>query len=115
MLSGSLRGRWDSTADAGIADPEVLQQSLADAADVFPALTGAVPVSVDASRPESYSVDYIPVIDRLPGTDHVFFATGWSGHGFAIAPAVADSLATWALDGQHPPELRPFSLDRLRR
>jgi sarcosine oxidase subunit beta len=115
MLSGSLRGRWDSTADAGSADPEVLQQSLADAADVFPALTGAVPVSVDASRPESYSVDYIPVIDRLPGTDHVFFATGWSGHGFAIAPAVADSLATWALDGQHPPELRPFSLDRLHR
>ena len=113
MLSGSLRGRWDSNADAGVADPEVLRQSLADAADVFPALAGTAPVSVDASRPESYSVDNIPVIDRLPGADTVFLATGWCGHGFAIAPAVAHSLATWALDGQRPSELRPFSLERL--
>jgi sarcosine oxidase subunit beta len=43
----------------------------------------------------------------------VFFATGWTGHGFAIAPAVAQLLAEWVLTGRPETELLPFGLARL--
>jgi glycine/D-amino acid oxidase-like deaminating enzyme len=45
----------------------------------------------------------------IPG---VLFATGWSGHGFAIAPATSATLAEWLLTGEKPAELAPFSVDR---
>ena len=65
-----------------------------------------------ADRVESISVDGIPVIDRLPEAPNIFFGTGWTGHGWAIAPAMAALVADWILDGQRPPALTPFSLDR---
>ncbi len=33
----------------------------------------------------------------------------WTGHGFAIGPAVARLVATWLLDGEKPPELAPLA------
>jgi glycine/D-amino acid oxidase-like deaminating enzyme len=43
--------------------------------------------------------DWEPVIDRVPGTDHVYVAAGFSGHGFKLAPAVGLSIAELVLDG----------------
>lgn len=43
--------------------------------------------------------DWEPVIDRVPGTERVFVAAGFSGHGFKLAPAVGRSLAELVLDG----------------
>jgi len=40
------------------------------------------------------------------------FATGWCGHGWAIAPVIADALGAWALTGERPMPLAPFSLAR---
>ncbi|NNM32821.1 MAG: FAD-dependent oxidoreductase, partial [Gemmatimonadetes bacterium] len=58
------------------------------------------------------SVDGIPVIDRLPEASNVIVATGWSGHGWAIAPAVAQLLAEWVTSGNRPGLLGPFCLGR---
>jgi sarcosine oxidase subunit beta len=44
--------------------------------------------------------DWEPVIDRVPGTERVFVAAGFSGHGFKLAPAVGVSLAELVLDGR---------------
>ena len=57
-------------------------------------------------------MDDIPVIDRLPDCRNGFFATGWSGHGWAIAPAVADLIVQWAEHDDPPALLAPFSLQR---
>jgi sarcosine oxidase subunit beta len=113
MLSGGRRGLWDATGDTGTADPAVPAENLADGVAVLPRLAGAALVKTDATRPESYTVDDVPVIDRVPGAESVVFATGWSGHGFAIAPAVAKFLTSWAETGNRPAELAPFGLDRL--
>jgi glycine/D-amino acid oxidase-like deaminating enzyme len=43
--------------------------------------------------------DWEPVIDRVPGTDRVYVAAGFSGHGFKLAPAVGLSIAELILDG----------------
>jgi sarcosine oxidase, subunit beta len=113
MLSGGRRGRWDEQADHGEPNPDVPGQNLADMASAFPALDRAPIVATDASRSDSSCVDGIPIIDRVPQAPGVFFATGWTGHGFAIAPAVARLLAEWVLTGRPETELVPFGLARL--
>ncbi|WAC66017.1 FAD-binding oxidoreductase [Agrococcus sp. SL85] len=113
MLSGGRSGEWDEAADAGTAPASVAAASVAGAAELAPSLHGAEAVVTDASRPESVSVDGIPIIDRVLGTEGVLFATGWSGHGFAITPAVARLLAEWVRSSARPPLLAPFALARL--
>ena len=69
---------------------------------------------LDASRADSSAVDQIPIIDRVPGHDSVLYATGWSGHGFAIGPAVSEAVAEWLVSGQRPDVLAPFGVARFR-
>jgi sarcosine oxidase subunit beta len=113
MLSGGRPGGWDPVTGVGRPDPEVLRAGLADVAATIPALAGAEVLAVDNSRADTSTIDLIPVIDTVPGLGSVFVGTGWSGHGFALVPAVGEALATWALDGKRPDALRPFTFDRL--
>lgn len=53
--------------------------------------------------------DWEPVIDRVPGTERVYVAAGFSGHGFKLAPAVGLSIAELVLDGR----ASTFALDLL--
>jgi glycine/D-amino acid oxidase-like deaminating enzyme len=50
-----------------------------------------------------------PVIGRVPGITGLVVAAGFSGHGFALAPAVGACLAEIVLDG----ETRNIDLDEL--
>ena len=43
--------------------------------------------------------DWEPAIGRVPGTEGVVVAAGFSGHGFKLAPAVGQSIAELVLDG----------------
>lgn len=112
MLSGGRSGIWDYAADEGHIRPEVARMSVKDASVLYAEFQDAEVVSTDASRPESKSVDRIPIIDTVPGKPGVYFATGWSGHGFAIAPAVATLIAQWLSTQERPVELAPFRCDR---
>ena len=56
--------------------------------------------------------DQRPVLGPA-GPDGFVLACGFSGTGFKTAPAIAESLAEWILDGAPATvDLRPFSLDR---
>ena len=111
MISGGWMGRW---TDDGVPEtvPEHVEGNVAAARAIYPALETVGIDTADASRAETASVDGVPVIDTVPSAENVLFATGWTGHGFAIAPAVAELLAEWAVDGSRPELLRPFGLDR---
>ncbi len=113
MLSGGRPGGWDPVSGVGTPDPDVLRASVADAAATIPALAGAQVLAVDNSRADTSTIDGIPVIDAVPGFGSVLVGTGWSGHGFALTPAVGEALATWALDRVRPESLRPFRFARL--
>jgi glycine/D-amino acid oxidase-like deaminating enzyme len=39
------------------------------------------------------------IIDRHPRHEHVWFAAGFSGHGFKFAPAIGAALADMAITG----------------
>ena len=56
--------------------------------------------------------DALPVIDRLPGIDGVFVAAGFSGHGFGIGPAVAETVAQLMLDGTTSLSIAAFAFER---
>lgn len=67
---------------------------------------------IDASRREATTYDGVPIVDRVPGAENVVFATGWCGHGFMIAPAVAGAMTSWIVSGSRPALLSPSSLNR---
>ncbi len=112
MITGGWRGRWNPVSGVTETIPESVAGNVAQAVEVIPALDGLSVTQAVADRPETISLDGVPIIDRLPHADNVLVAVGWTGHGWAIAPAVAPLLADWAIDGTAPPLLRPFSLDR---
>jgi sarcosine oxidase, subunit beta len=112
MVSGGWLGRARTGTTAGEVVPEQVEGNLREAAEVFPALAGARLLEAAADRPESCAQDQVPVIDVVPGSRNVLVAAGWTGHGFAIAPAVAESLGDWMLSGRRPRALDPFTADR---
>ena len=67
---------------------------------------------VFTDRSEMISVDGIPIIDTLPGAQNMLVGVGWSGHGWAIAPAVGKLMAQWVLSGERPRVLGAFAYER---
>ena len=113
MISGGRLGHWDEKRDAGTVIEREVAANVADAVVTYPALQGLEIETADAGHLESVSIDGVPIIDRVPGLANAHVATGWSGHGWAIAPAVTKLLVDWALEGERPPALAPFSFARL--
>lgn len=112
MLSGGWRGRLNAASGRGETIPASVTGNWADAVAVFPALADLAIAEATADRAEANSLDHVPIIDRVPGASNAIVAGGWTGHGWAIAPAVAPLLAAWALEGTVPELLRPFALSR---
>lgn len=70
--------------------------------------------------PYDVTPDWNPVIGPCPGVEGLYLATGWSGHGFKLSPAVGEVIAA-EVSGRTPPidvsELRAerFAEGRLLR
>lgn len=115
MISGGWRGQWHDQLGRGETLPDQVAGNLAEAVAVYPALAGTAVAEADASRLETITLDGIPVIDHIPGVNNGFFATGWCGHGWAIAPAITPLLAAWVLTGEERSGLlRPFGYHRFQ-
>ncbi len=115
MVSGGWRGQWNETLGQGEPIPEQVEGNWAEAIAVLPELAAYDVAEVSAERLETCTLDGVPIIDRVDGHEGVIYASGWCGHGWAIAPAVAPLLASWALDGGDiPGALAPFSYARFR-
>ena len=112
MISGGWPGHWDEVSQEGHTVPESVAGNLAEAVAVLPMLDGIGISEADTSHLEAMCADDIPIIDRLPDCVNGFFAAGWSGHGWAIAPVVADLIVNWAEHNDSPKLLAPFSLQR---
>ena len=112
MVSGGWRGRWDPVVEEGFTIPDAIEGNMREAAHVYPDLEGVQVAVADASHQESLTLDSIPIIDRVGGLENLWYGTGWCGHGWAIAPVVAELLARWALEDERPSLLAPFALQR---
>ena len=114
MLSG-WRGRVNPDTGRGETTEANVAGNWAEAVALFPAIGQLSVAESTSDRPETNALDQIPIVDRVPGVANAFVACGWTGHGWAIAPAVAPHLAQWALDGDAPEILKPFTLARFPR
>jgi len=115
MISGGWRGRWNPQTGQGETIPAQVEGNRAQAVAVYPVLADVPIVKATADRYELLATDGIPVIDRIPGVRNVIMAAGWSGHGWAIAPAVGQHLATWILSGKKPALFEPFRYARFQQ
>ncbi|MCD7440914.1 FAD-dependent oxidoreductase [Streptomyces lincolnensis] len=58
--------------------------------------------------------DGLPVIDRVPGHDNAYAATGHGMLGVTLGPVTGHRLAEYIRTGHRPEALAPFRYDRLR-
>ncbi|EMA56602.1 NAD(P)/FAD-dependent oxidoreductase [Halococcus thailandensis] len=112
MITGGWPARWDSNDQTGRPIPDQVEKNIAQAVAVYPFLEDVAIDRVIADHQETCSIDGLPIIDRVPGVDNFFVGTGWTGHGYAIAPSVSKLLAQWVLNQNKPELLEPFCLDR---
>lgn len=88
----------------------VARQARAKLAELAPALAGARFLRRWTGVRE-YTPDMIPIIGPGP-VEGYFTCAGFSGHGFALAPAVGRLAAGWLESGERPDILRPFAPGR---
>jgi D-amino-acid dehydrogenase len=58
--------------------------------------------------------DGLPVLDRAPGHENVYLATGYSMQGMTIGPPAGAQMAEFVGTGRRPELLEPFRADRFR-
>ena len=74
--------------------------------DVWGRLANRIPGIEDGHLAHGYAglytttPDLHPVIDRVDGIEGLYICTGFSGHGFKLAPAVGTCVAQLVLDGE---------------
>ena len=56
--------------------------------------------------------DHRPILGGISGLDGFCLATGFSGHGFMLAPAIGEMLANFIAGSTSDPMLDEFSLRR---
>jgi sarcosine oxidase subunit beta len=110
-----LGGGWpgDATPDRrGYTLREAsIEGSWAAACAILPAV-GAQRVAAAWCGLEAESADGVPFVGPAPGWEQLTLAVGFSGHGFALAPAVGQAIADQLVGGD-PPELAPLDPARM--
>ncbi|RYZ46221.1 MAG: FAD-binding oxidoreductase, partial [Myxococcaceae bacterium] len=53
-----------------------------------------------------------PILGRTPGLDNLLQLSGFVGHGFMMAPAVAERMAQWMTSGASDELFTRFNLRR---
>jgi sarcosine oxidase subunit beta len=111
LASGSylIGGGWpadivDHVANAWALRDDSVRASLAIASEVHPP-TGRCALARGWAGLEAFTPDELPVVGPVPGIAGLLVAAGFSGHGFALAPAAGEVLARLALGQPAPPDL----------
>lgn len=85
----------DSLRDEQV-DTDHVQRIAALMANRMPAFADAQ-YTAGWTGPYDITPDWNPIIGAVPGYDGLFIATGFSGHGFKMAPTVGEALAQTVL------------------
>lgn len=89
--------------------------------DVYTRLVHRVPGMEGATRIDAYAAlydvtpDWYPFAGPRTGVSGYYDASGGSGHGFKLAPALGRELAQWIVTGKASEEFSQLSHDRLAK
>jgi sarcosine oxidase subunit beta len=119
LLGGGWLGLLAADRHSYTLLPEHIEGNWRTACELLP-LVGQQTIARAWCGLEAQSFDNIPFIGPLPGLEGLTIALGFSGHGFAISPAVGRAVAaqlagqpTPELDGLSPARVASFDPDRL--
>jgi glycine/D-amino acid oxidase-like deaminating enzyme len=94
-----IGGGWPADIDAGTGKARLVAERVtanrAEAVALLPMLA-QYPVVESWYGIESESIDGLPFLGAVPGRSGLLVATGFSGHGFALAPAVGSVITSYA-------------------
>ncbi len=110
-----LGGGWPGVVSADRSSYTLLPASLdgnwTTACELFPAVAQQQRARAWCGL-EAESIDEIPFVGAMPGWDGLTLALGFSGHGFALSPAVGRCVADQIM-GLPTPELDGLRPDRI--
>jgi 4-methylaminobutanoate oxidase (formaldehyde-forming) len=92
-------------------DFEPLRKLTDEVRDEFPVLQGAEIDEFRGGLP-TMTTDGRHIIDRVPGVDGFFVASGCCVGGLSISPAIGEMLADWIVDGEPPVDVSSLRLTR---
>jgi 4-methylaminobutanoate oxidase (formaldehyde-forming) len=92
-------------------DFEPLRRLTDEVRDEFPGLQGAEIDEFRGGLP-TMTADGCHIVDRVPGVDGFFVASGCCVGGLSISPAIGEVLADWIVDGQPAVDLSSLRLTR---
>ncbi len=111
LLGGGWPGDFTLDAPRGVTRDENVRGNVAEAVAVVPAV-GRVAVERAWLGIEARAADEVPILGPAPGLEGLVLATGFSGHGFALSPAVGEAIAALIVGGTPAVPLDGLSLAR---
>ncbi len=87
------------------------EQALTRGATFLP-LMASIPVRRVITGYYDSTPDHRPILGGVSGLDGFYLATGFSGHGFMLAPAVGELVTSLIAGSKSDPLLQEFSLQR---
>jgi len=87
------------------------ERALTIGASLMPSLT-SLPVRRVITGYYDSTPDHRPILGGISGLEGFCLATGFSGHGFMLAPAIGEMLANFIAGSTNDPLLQEFSLQR---
>jgi len=101
---------WDRRVDP-VANPAKVARSLAELGRVLPSLSGLGIARSWAGYIDA-TPDLLPVLGEAPAVRGFVFATGFSGHGFAMGPVAGRLVSELIADGKTSLDIAPFRFSR---
>jgi len=118
LLTGAAEFRVARHRRGSEVDPDTVDRAVAtsDVADFEGGVRRHVVEPGEVSRAAiacySNSVDGHFLIDRVPGSERVWLASGFSGHGFKFAPVIGEVVAGLVFDGRCGFDVTRFEVAR---
>lgn len=101
----------DAPLDAPESSHQRVKSSLEGWARLFPRLNG-VEVRRTWTGYTNWTPDGCPVIGPVEGVEDLYVCTGFSGHGYALGPAVGVVLTDLLIGREPPVDVRALGLER---
>ncbi|WP_269410174.1 N-methyl-L-tryptophan oxidase [Lentibacillus daqui] len=114
MVKASNTKNPANVPDPGQLDRDVSLDELKEVSEyVKELIPGLIPDPVRASvYMDGYTVDDHSVIGEVPGMNHTFLVSGFSGHGFKMSPVIGSIAADLVIDGKTEHGIEHLDLGR---
>jgi sarcosine oxidase subunit beta len=111
LLGGGWPGLFDLLNPRGQVIEANIENNVAAAVGLLPDVANAV-VEQSWIGIDAHGHDEVPVLGHVDGIEGLIVATGFSGHGFALSPAVGEAIAGLITTTASPIDISQLALSR---